>query len=190
MFYGIVILLVYLVYLVFAPFLVPLAWAAVLVVVSYPAYEWLARRWGPVTAAIVSTRGRHADSDRAHAACDDRVRPAGHGRRAIDSTPGRERPFRLGERSVGQVSGHVSRCGLGRSGDIAATLRRAGRWIRRRAPRHHPQEHGRFRVSSRRHHSRDVLSLSRRRLDGRAAARGAAFRAGAIATACSATRAS
>jgi predicted PurR-regulated permease PerM len=57
MFYGIVILLVYLVYLVFAPFLVPLAWAAVLVVVSYPAYEWLARRWGPVMAAIVSTVG-------------------------------------------------------------------------------------------------------------------------------------
>jgi predicted PurR-regulated permease PerM len=57
LFYGIVILLVYLVYLVFAPFLVPLAWAAVLVVVSYPAYEWLARRWGPATAAIVSTLG-------------------------------------------------------------------------------------------------------------------------------------
>ncbi len=55
LFYGIVILLVYLVYLVFAPFLVSLAWAAVLVVVSYPAYEWLARRWGPVTAAVVST---------------------------------------------------------------------------------------------------------------------------------------
>ncbi len=57
MFYGIVILLAYLVFLVFAPFLVPLAWAAVLVVVSYPAYEWLARRWGPVTSAIVSTVG-------------------------------------------------------------------------------------------------------------------------------------
>ena len=55
LFYGIVILLMYLTYLVFAPFLVPLAWAAVLVVVSYPAYEWLARRWGPVMAAIVST---------------------------------------------------------------------------------------------------------------------------------------
>ena len=57
LFYGIVALLVYLVYLVFAPFLVPLAWAAVLVVVSYPAYEWLARRWGPVTAAIAGTLG-------------------------------------------------------------------------------------------------------------------------------------
>jgi predicted PurR-regulated permease PerM len=57
LFYGIVILLVYLVYLVLAPFLVPLAWAAVLVVVSYPAYEWLARRWGPARAAIVCTLG-------------------------------------------------------------------------------------------------------------------------------------
>lgn len=57
LFYAIVILLVYLVYLVFAPFLVALAWAGVLVVVSYPAYERLARRWGPGTAAIVSTLG-------------------------------------------------------------------------------------------------------------------------------------
>jgi predicted PurR-regulated permease PerM len=53
--YGIVALLVYLVYLIFAPFLVPLAWAAVLVVVSYPAYESLARRSGPTSASIVST---------------------------------------------------------------------------------------------------------------------------------------
>ena len=57
LFYGITLLLVYLVYLVFAPFLVPLAWAAVLVVVSYPAYEWLARRWGKTTASIASTAG-------------------------------------------------------------------------------------------------------------------------------------
>jgi len=34
LFYGVVILLAYLAYLVFAPFLVPLAWAAVLVIVS------------------------------------------------------------------------------------------------------------------------------------------------------------
>ena len=55
LFYGIVILLAYLVYLVFAPFLVPLAWAAVLVVVSYPAYERLAKRLKPSAAAIAST---------------------------------------------------------------------------------------------------------------------------------------
>jgi predicted PurR-regulated permease PerM len=55
LFYGIVILLAYLVYLIFAPFLGPLAWAAVIVVVSYPAYEWMARRWGATNAAIAST---------------------------------------------------------------------------------------------------------------------------------------
>lgn len=57
LFYAIVILLAYLVYLVFAPFLVALAWAAVLVVVSYPAYEWLARRWSRTAAALASTAG-------------------------------------------------------------------------------------------------------------------------------------
>ncbi|HEY6904343.1 MAG TPA: hypothetical protein VI216_08545, partial [Candidatus Acidoferrales bacterium] len=55
LFFGIVILLVYLVYLVVSPFVVPLAWAAVLVVVSYPAYERLAARLGPTTGAAVST---------------------------------------------------------------------------------------------------------------------------------------
>jgi predicted PurR-regulated permease PerM len=53
LFYGIVALLVYLTFLVFAGFLVPLAWAAVLVIVSYPAYEWVAHRWGRTRAAIV-----------------------------------------------------------------------------------------------------------------------------------------
>lgn len=55
--YGIVLLLVYLVYVIFAPFLAALAWAGVLVVVSYPVYERLARRWGPSTAALASTIG-------------------------------------------------------------------------------------------------------------------------------------
>jgi predicted PurR-regulated permease PerM len=52
LFYGIVALLVYLTFLVCAPFLVPLAWAAVLVIVSYPAYEWVSRKWGPTRASI------------------------------------------------------------------------------------------------------------------------------------------
>jgi predicted PurR-regulated permease PerM len=55
--YGIVLLLVYLVYEIFAPFLAALAWAGVLVVVSYPAYERLARSWGPSTAALACTIG-------------------------------------------------------------------------------------------------------------------------------------
>lgn len=57
LFYGIVALLAYLSYLVFAPFLVALAWAVVLVVVSFPAYLWLARRWGRTIAAAASTVG-------------------------------------------------------------------------------------------------------------------------------------
>ena len=55
LYYGIVILLAYLLYLIFAPFLVPLAWAAVIVVVTYPAYEWTARRWNPTLASVVTT---------------------------------------------------------------------------------------------------------------------------------------
>src|ERR1700680_69005 len=57
LFYGIVILLVYLVFLIFAPFLVALAWAGVLVVVSYPVFERFAGRWGRTKAAVVSTIG-------------------------------------------------------------------------------------------------------------------------------------
>jgi predicted PurR-regulated permease PerM len=55
LYYAIVILLGYLLYLIFAPFLVPLAWAAVIVVVTYPAYEWAARRWNPTIAALLTT---------------------------------------------------------------------------------------------------------------------------------------
>jgi predicted PurR-regulated permease PerM len=57
LFYGLVLLLAYVVYLMFGPFFVPLAWAAVLVVVSYPVYEWLARRLHPTTAALACTAG-------------------------------------------------------------------------------------------------------------------------------------
>lgn len=47
--------LVYLVYLVVEPFLVPLGWAAVLVIVFEPAHERLEARFGPSRAAIIST---------------------------------------------------------------------------------------------------------------------------------------
>jgi predicted PurR-regulated permease PerM len=57
LFYCIVILLAYLVYLIFAPVGVALAWAAVLVVVCYPVFEVLADDWGRTKAAIVSTLG-------------------------------------------------------------------------------------------------------------------------------------
>jgi predicted PurR-regulated permease PerM len=55
LFYGIVVLLLYLAFLVFAPFLVPLAWAAVLVVVTYPVFERLSRKWGLTRASIFCT---------------------------------------------------------------------------------------------------------------------------------------
>jgi predicted PurR-regulated permease PerM len=57
LFYGILGVLAYLVFLVFEPFLAPLAWAVVLVVVSYPVYARLARKWGPTLAATASTVG-------------------------------------------------------------------------------------------------------------------------------------
>lgn len=57
LFYGAVILLGYLVYLVFAPFLIPLGWAAVLVVLFYPLHARLAKRIGETRAAALSTFG-------------------------------------------------------------------------------------------------------------------------------------
>jgi predicted PurR-regulated permease PerM len=48
-------LLLWLVYLVLRPFLIPLGWAAVLATVSYPVHERLARRRKPAMAAILTT---------------------------------------------------------------------------------------------------------------------------------------
>jgi len=53
--WGGLVALLYLVYLVIEPFLVPLAWAGVLAVVFYPAHERMAKRWGPSRAAALST---------------------------------------------------------------------------------------------------------------------------------------
>ena len=55
LFYGVVLLLAYLVYLIFEPFLEPLAWAAVLAVVFYPLHDHLQKRWGKTWAATVDT---------------------------------------------------------------------------------------------------------------------------------------
>src|SRR3984957_10164012 len=57
LFYGIVAILAYLVFLVFQPFLPALAWAVVIVVVSYPLYERARRRFSPTVAAILCTLG-------------------------------------------------------------------------------------------------------------------------------------
>ena len=55
LFYAAVLLIFYLVYRVFEPFLQPLGWAVVLVVCLYPLHQRLLRRTGPVRAAALST---------------------------------------------------------------------------------------------------------------------------------------
>jgi predicted PurR-regulated permease PerM len=55
LFYGVVFTLAYLVFLVFEPFLVPLGWATVFVVVFHPLQNWLERRMRPGAAAGLST---------------------------------------------------------------------------------------------------------------------------------------
>jgi len=57
LFYGIVLFLVYLAYVIVSPFLAAIAWAAVLVVLTYPVYERLVPRIGPTAAAVATTVG-------------------------------------------------------------------------------------------------------------------------------------
>lgn len=52
--YGVIALVGYLAFRIFEPFFVALAWAGVLVVVSYRAYAWFERRMRPSAAALVS----------------------------------------------------------------------------------------------------------------------------------------
>lgn len=55
LFYGFIALIAYFVFLVFEPFLVPLCWAAVLVVVFHPLDKRLEREWGKTWAAAACT---------------------------------------------------------------------------------------------------------------------------------------
>ena len=57
LFYGVTLLLVYLVYLVFEPFLVPLGWAAVFAVIFHSLNKHLEQSWGRNLAAALSTTG-------------------------------------------------------------------------------------------------------------------------------------
>ena len=57
LFYGVILLLTYLVYRVFEPFLVPLGWAAVFGVIFHSVNKRLEKRWGPNLSAAVSTAG-------------------------------------------------------------------------------------------------------------------------------------
>jgi predicted PurR-regulated permease PerM len=55
LFYGCIILLGYLIYLVFKPFLTPLAWAGIFAAFFYPSYKRLERRFGKSQAASIGT---------------------------------------------------------------------------------------------------------------------------------------
>ena len=55
LFYGIVIVIAYLTFLVFQPFLAPLAWAVVIVVIMHPYYDRLAVKTTPTVAALLMT---------------------------------------------------------------------------------------------------------------------------------------
>src|SRR6267142_1227987 len=57
LFYGMILLLVYLVYRIFEPFLMPLGWAAVFAVIFYSLNKRFEQRWGRTLAASVSTAG-------------------------------------------------------------------------------------------------------------------------------------
>src|SRR5260370_1707337 len=53
--YGVLMLLIYLVFRIYEPFLAALGWAAILVIFFYPMHERLARRFFPRRAAVIST---------------------------------------------------------------------------------------------------------------------------------------
>src|SRR5260370_8323822 len=53
--YGVLMLLIYLVFRIYEPFLAALGWAAIVVSFFYPMHERLARRFFPRRAAVIST---------------------------------------------------------------------------------------------------------------------------------------
>jgi len=53
--YGVLLLLIYLVFRIYEPFLAALGWAAILVIFFYPMHHWMAQRFSPNKAAVLST---------------------------------------------------------------------------------------------------------------------------------------
>jgi predicted PurR-regulated permease PerM len=53
--YGVLLLLIYLVFKIYEPFLAALGWAAILSIFFYPMHHWMARRYSPNKAAVLST---------------------------------------------------------------------------------------------------------------------------------------
>src|SRR5713226_723282 len=53
--YGILLLLIYLVFRIYEPFLAALGWAAILTIFFYPMHHWLLKRFSANRAAVLST---------------------------------------------------------------------------------------------------------------------------------------
>jgi predicted PurR-regulated permease PerM len=53
--YGVLLLLLYLVFKIYEPFLAALGWAAILVIFFYPMHHWMERRFSATRAAVLST---------------------------------------------------------------------------------------------------------------------------------------
>src|SRR3989442_13727323 len=53
--YGVLLLLIYLVFRIYEPFLASLGWAAILVIFFYPMHHRLLRRFSAIKAAVLST---------------------------------------------------------------------------------------------------------------------------------------
>ena len=53
--YGVLLLLIYLVFRIYEPFLAALGWAAILVIFFYPMHARLARKFSATKAAVIST---------------------------------------------------------------------------------------------------------------------------------------
>ena len=53
--YGVLLLLIYLVFRIYEPFLAALGWAAILVIFFYPMHHWMTRRFPSTKAAVLST---------------------------------------------------------------------------------------------------------------------------------------
>jgi predicted PurR-regulated permease PerM len=53
--YGVLLLLIYVVFRIYEPFLAPLAWAAILVIFFYPMHQRFRKRFSPNMAAVLST---------------------------------------------------------------------------------------------------------------------------------------
>jgi len=53
--YGVLLLLIYLVFRIYEPFLAALGWAAILTIFFYPMHNWMAQRFSPNKAAVLST---------------------------------------------------------------------------------------------------------------------------------------